>query len=163
LGTFKNYKIKTDIKSLKEEFEQLVNNKNISQKNKYKEDNYNGKTEDNKNTNLSPLGLKEINEVSEVNNLRKTKENTNLPNTNKDNIINNKIKALIKENKKINDLYNKLKIEYENLTNNLSDDFVKIKEENILLKKKLNENKKAIEQLNKTNSDANAKILEYET
>ena len=163
LGTFKNYKIKTDINSLKEEFEQLINNKNISQNIKYKEDNYNGKTEGNKNTNLSPLGLKEINEVSEVNNQRKTKENTNLPNTNKDNIINNKIKALIKENKKINDLYNKLKIEYENLTNNLSDDFVKIKEENILLKKKLNENKKAIEQLNKTNNDANVKILEYET
>ena len=55
LGTFKNYKIKTDINSLKEEFEQLINNKNISQNIKYKEDNYNGKTEGNKNTNFSLL------------------------------------------------------------------------------------------------------------
>lgn len=74
LGTFKNYKIKTDINSLKEEFEQLINNKNISQNIKYKEDNYNGKTEGNKNTNLSPSGLKEINEFSEVNNLKKQKK-----------------------------------------------------------------------------------------
>ncbi len=160
LGTFKNYKIKTDINSLKEEFEQLINNKNICQNIKNLEDNYNGKTEGNKNTNYSPLESKEINEV---NNPRKAKENTNQPNITKDNNINNKMKALIKENKKINDLYNKLKIEYENLTSNISDDFVKIKEENILLKKKLNEHKKAIEQLNKTNSDENVKILEYET
>ena len=159
LGTFKNYKIKTDINSLKEEFEQLINNKNISQNIKYKEDNYNGKTEGNKNNNFSLLESKEFNEI---NNLRKAKENANQPNTNKDN-INNKMKALIKENKKINDLYNKLKIEYDNLTNNMSDDFMKIKEENISLQKKLNEQKRVIEQLNKTNNDAKVKILEYET
>ena len=174
LGTFKNYKTKTDINSLKEEFEQLINNKNISQNIKNKEDNFNGKAEDNRDNNFSQLDLKEIqNELlslkkenilltNEVNNLRKGKEITNIPNTNKDN-INNKIKVLFKENKKINDLYNKLKIEYENLTNNISDDFMKIREENISLKKKLNENQKSIEQLSKINSDANVKSLEYET
>ena len=100
LGTFKNYKTKTDINSLKEEFEQLINNKNISHNTKYKEDNYNGKTEGNRNTNISPLELKEIqNEllslkkennllINEVNNLRKRKDNTNFSSTNNDNINN---------------------------------------------------------------------------
>ena len=160
LGTFKNYKTKTDINSLKEEFEQLINNKNISQNIKTKEDNYNGKTEGNINTNFSPLENNLLN--TEVNNQRKTIENSNFSETNKDN-INSKMKALIKENKKINDLYNKLKIEYDNLSNNINDDFVKMKEENILLQKKLKENKNAIEQLTKTNSDSNVKTLEYET
>ena len=113
----KNADIKKDINNLKEEFDQLINH---SSKRKNKKE-------------------KKV-KINNSNNKDK-KHNTNNNNSNYKSIYENEILLLKQENKEINELYNKIKIENDNLieeNKKIKNDYIELnvmKEDNIKLSK----------------------------
>ena len=113
----KNADIKKDINNLKEEFEQLINHSSKRKNKKEKKVKINNSNDKDK------------------------KYNTNNNNSNYKSIYENEILLLKQENKEINELYNKIKIENDNLieeNKKIKNDYIElnaIKEDNIKLSK----------------------------